>query len=141
MWVSWRHREDIELNLTNDQIKNLSKNELKKIVKSKTRVAALKYMTKLKGSKETETISNIKYKKLQPMGYMTNPLFSQDKSSLLMKVITRYLTVIRNDFGGMYTTKNFPMKTNCKDIDSLQHLLECQTILEALGTNIVAWQK
>ena len=69
---------------------------------------------------------------------MTNPLFSQDESSLLMKLITRYLNVIRNDCGGMYTTKNGPMKTYCKNIDSLQHLLECQTIQAALGPNFVA---
>ena len=100
----------------------------------------MKYITKLKGSKETGKMFN-KYKKLQPMAYMTNPLFSQDESSLLMRLRTRCVNGIRSDFGGMYTTKNCPMQTNCNSIDSLQHLLECQTIQEALHTNFVARHK
>ena len=69
---------------------------------------------------------------------MTNPLFIQGESSLFMIIITRYLNIIRNDCGGMYTTKNAPMKIYCKNFDSLQRLLECQTIQEDLGTNVFA---
>ena len=105
--VEW-FKEDLELNLTNEEIKSLSKNKLKKIIKSKTKEAALKSIIQLQGNKETGKMCHIKYNKLTTMTYLESPLFTQDESSLLLRLRTRCVNSIRNDFGGMYFDKKLP---------------------------------
>ena len=134
-------KEDIEHTLINDEIKSLSKNKLNKIIKSKTKEAALKSIIHIQGNKETGKMCNIKYKKLTTMGYLQSPLFNQDESSLLLRLRTRCVNSIRNDFGGMYLDKNCPVNKNCNTLDTLQHLLVCKTVQESIDTSIIATHK
>ena len=71
------------------------------------------------------------------MKYLESPLFTQDESSLLLRLRTRCVNSIRNDFGGMYSDKNCPVNTNCNTLDTLQHLLVCQTVQESIDTPIM----
>ena len=75
------------------------------------------------------------------MKYLESPLFTQDESSLLLRLRTRCVNSIRNDFGGMYSDKNCPVNTNCNTLDTLQHLLVCQTVQESINTPIIATHK
>ena len=84
---------------------------------------------------------HIKYNKLTTMRYLESPLFTQDESSLLLRLRTRCVNSIRNDFGGMYFDKNCPVNTNCNTLDTLQHLLVCQTVQESINTPIIATHK
>ena len=84
---------------------------------------------------------NIKYKKLTTMGYLQSPLFNQDESSLLLRLRTRCVNSIRNNFGGMYLDKNCPVNKNCNTLDTLQHLLVCKTVQESIDTSIIATHK
>jgi hypothetical protein len=134
-------KENLEPNLTNEEIKSLSKNKLKKIIKSKTKEAALKSIIQLEGNKETGKMCHIKYNKLTTMKYLESPLFTQDESSLLLRLRTRCVNSIRNDFGGMYLDKKFPVNINCKTLYTLQHLLMCKTVQESINTPIIATHK
>ena len=136
-----KFKKDINLNLTNTEIENLSKNKFKKIVKSKTKEAALKYIIQLKGTKDTGKMSLIKYNHLNTMKYFSSPMFNQDESSLLMRLRTRCVNGIRNDFGGMFPEKECPVSAECKTVDNLQHLLECPALQDGLDTHIVASHK
>ena len=64
------------MNLTHDGIKFLSEIKLKKIVKSKTKEAALEHIMKLKGINETGQLAIIKYSKLKAMTFLISPLFT-----------------------------------------------------------------
>ena len=130
--------EQIELSLTNDAIMNMSKNKLKKTVKIKVKEAALKYLNKLKGDKETGKMAKLKYTKLETMKYMINPMFSQEDASLLMRLRTRCVNGIRSDFSAMYVDKNCPVDMNCNTKDTLQHLLSCVKLQAGVKNHIVA---
>ena len=98
----------------------------------------LNLLIHLQGNKETGKMNNIKYNKLTTMRYLKRPLFNQDESSLLLRLRTRCVNSIRNDFGGMYFDKNCPVNINCNTLDTLQHLLVCQTVQESIDTPIIA---
>ena len=134
-------KEDLELNLTNEEIRNLSKNKLKKIVRTKTKEAALKHLTKLIGTKESGKMYRLKYKQIKTMKYLISPIFTQDESSLLMRLRTRCVNGIRNDFGGMFSDKDCPVNRNCRNIDNLEHVLLCQTLQDGLRTQIISRHK
>ena len=120
--------EEIELKLTNDEIEKTSKNKFKKIVKTKAKEAALKYLNKQKEDKETGKMKDLKYTKLETQKYMTSPLFCQEDASLLLRLRTRCVNGIRNDFGAMFVDKNCPVDPECKTTDTLSHLLDCKKL-------------
>ena len=95
----------------------------------------------MKGNKETGKMANIKYSKLKTMSYLISPLFTQEESSLLLRLRTRCVNSIRSDFGLMYSDQNCPVNSNCKSVDTLQHLLVCETLQDCLTGHTIAKHK
>ena len=114
----------LEVKETEEEIKNMTKSALKKIIKEKVKVAALKYLTKNKTSK-TEKLT---HKKLEMQQYLRNPIFGEDESRLLLALRTRTVRGIRTDFPGMFPSRECPL-LGCREEDTLPHLLTCTVLL------------
>jgi hypothetical protein len=113
----------IELNKNDDEIKYMSKQAIKELVKAKVANSALKYLLSIK----SEKMKNLKYVKLQTQSYMSSPMFSQKQASLLMAIRTRTVRGIRSDFGGMFPSKKCPLQ-DCSDEDTLPNILKCRVL-------------
>jgi hypothetical protein len=116
--------EAIELNMSEYDIKKISKDKLKKILKSRVTEAAFKYLISLKQSHSK--MENVKYEQFEMSSYLKSPLFKIDDISLLLALKTRTVRGIRNDFGGLYPDKTCPL--GCGDLDTLQNILTCSVL-------------
>ena len=116
--------EAIELNMGEDDIKKISRDKLKKILKSRVTEAAFKYLISLKQSHSK--MENVKYEQFEMSSYLKSPLFKIDDISLLLALKTRTVRGIRNDFGGLYPDKTCPL--GCGDLDTLQNILTCSVL-------------
>ena len=69
-----RYLEDLNINLSFEEIRNLSKWKFKKIIKEKIEIAAFKYLIELKNSPgrdgKMSKVSNIQYEKLEMQQYL-----------------------------------------------------------------------
>ena len=79
----------LEINLTFDDIQNMSKWKFKKLVKEKTEIAALKYLTTEK-NKQTK-IKHINYKKLELQKYLMDGNKNIDTSKFIFKARAKTL--------------------------------------------------
>ena len=136
-----KNMEILEIKLSNCEIEKMSKSKLKKIVKSKVKVAAFNYLIKMKGNKETGKMNKIEYKKLETQKYMISPFFSQEEASLLIRLRTRCVGGIRSDFGAMYVEKNCPVDTECNTLDTLYHVLQCSKLQDCIKDHMIATHK
>ena len=111
--------ELLGLQLSEDSLRNISKYDLKSLVKIKARNEAFKYLISIKENKsKMDDICYLNsFKTLQYMQSMT-----REQSSLLLAMRTRSVRGIRSDFGEMYLDKLCPLE-NCQELDSLPHLL------------------
>ena len=116
--------EAIELGMSDDEIRRMSKFKFKKVVKSKVLKAAFKY---LKDLQQTHSkMDNLQYDKFEASIYLTSPQFTFDNASLLLALRTRTVRGIRNDFGGLYPDKTCPL--GCGEMDTLQNILTCAVL-------------
>ena len=106
-------------------IARMSKQKLHSIVKSKVRSAALKYLNTLK--KKHTKMDGLKYQKMELQPYLSSPLFNNESRNLLLRLRTRTVNGIRNDFGGLYSDTLCPL--GCGEEDTLQNVLTCAVLL------------
>ena len=99
--------ETIGWKITEEEIRNLSKQNFKKIVKSKISNAAFIYLKDMK--KTHSKMNNVHYDKFEISKYLNSPLFSRNDRFLLLALRTRTLRGKRNDFPGLYKDKMCPL--------------------------------
>ena len=116
----------INLNLSEIEMTDMTRYDLKIEVKKRTRDAAINYLTNLKMTKSK--MDGIEYSgpfDLQP--YLQSPMFTREESSLLLALRTLSVRGVRSDFGEMYSDKTCPL-TGCMEPDSLAHILVCSVL-------------
>ena len=59
--------------------------------------------------------------------YLSSPLFNNESRNLLLRLRTRTVNGIRNDFGGLYRDTLCPL--GCGEEDTLQNILSCKVLL------------
>ena len=111
--------ELINLQISEESLKSMTKYDIKILVKNKARQEAFKYLMDIKETKSK--MDNISYlsnfKTLQYLQSMT-----REMSSLLLALRTRTCRGIRSDFGDMFLDKQCPLE-NCQELESHPHLL------------------
>ena len=123
----WIHiiKEDMELinlNMTENEISSLSKNEFKKHVKLCVTSASF---TALKSIQEDHIkIQHIKYNdfKLQP--YLTSELFTYEEASTLFNMRANTVNGFKKCFPTLYAN-DIQCKLGCSNEDSISHILTC----------------
>ena len=106
-------------------IARMSKQKFHSIVKSKVRSAALKYLNTPK--KKHTKMDGLKFQKLELQPYLSSTLFNNESRNLLLRLRTRTVNGIRNDFGGLYSDTLCPL--GCGEEDTLQNVLTCKVLL------------
>jgi hypothetical protein len=119
----------LDINKTDDEIREMNKPELKRLVKSKVRTAALQYLIGKRGTK----MANLEYKELKTQSYLEHPSFPPNLASLLLALRTRTVRGIKGDFGSLYQDKNCPM-VGCNHEDTLDNLTSCPVIAASMQT-------
>ena len=116
--------ETIGWKITEEEIRNLSKQNFKKIVKSKISNAAFIYLKDMK--KTHSKMNNVHYDKFEISKYLNSPLFSRNDRFLLLALRTRTLRGIRSDFPGLYKDRMCPL--GCGDLDTIPNILTCSIL-------------
>ena len=117
----WRDIKMLELNLTEQQICDMKKSYLKKLIKQKVADCGFRYLMKLKEPKSK--MNSLQYSKLELEPYFQSPLFKPEQAAMLMALRTRTVRGIHTDFGEMYADKSCPLK--CGYLDTLENLPRC----------------
>ena len=117
-------KKSISLDMSDLQIKSMSKEKFQSIVKKKIRQAAFIYLKNLQEGHSK--MNGIKYNTFEKSAYLSSPLFKSDSIGLLLALRTRTVEGVRNDFRGMYPNKKCPLE--CDVDDTLQHILECSVL-------------
>ena len=123
-------KEMLGLNVSDIEIGSMNKAKFKKMVKSHVNQAAFCYLKSLKeGHSKMEKLN---YSKFEKASYLNSPMFNTESIQLLLALRTRTVRGIKNDFRGMYTDIQCPLK--CGEDDTLQHILQC-SILKSQHTS------
>ena len=124
----------INLNMTDEEICRVTKEQFKVMVKSKINRLAMDY---LKEKQQTHSkVRNIDYSKLETAEYLRSPLFNSHSIELLFSLRTRTVRGIRKDFQGMYADHSCPLA--CGDDDTLANVLACSVLQRHVQNNTVA---
>ena len=117
-------KESIGLNMSDHEIKTMSKEKFRNIVRNKTRLAAFPYLKTIQQGHSK--MDGLEYTKFDKAAYLGSPLFNSEDIRVLLALRTRTLEGIRNDFRGMYTSIECPLL--CGEEDKIQHILDCSVI-------------
>ena len=128
-------REQINLNLSDEEISSIPKLSFRKLVKSKISNAAFRYLQKMQEGHSK--MRELKYEKFELMQYLNSPLFSNTNRNLLLALRTRTVRGIRKDFRGLYQDIHCPF--GCLIDDTLQHILQC-TVIKQNHTSVEVTQ-
>ena len=116
--------EMIGLKITEEEMRKISKQKFKKIVKTNVMNAAFIY---LKDLQQTHSkMKNVHYEKFEISKYLSSPMFSRNERYLLLALRTRTLRGVRSDFPGVYKDKMCPL--GCGDQDTIPNILKCSVL-------------
>ena len=128
----------ISLELTEEEIRDMSRYQLRAHTKKKAREAAIAQLQATKATKSK--MDGIEYVgRFDLQEYLQSKLFSRDEAALLLALRTRTVRGIRSDFGQMYPDKTCPLQ-GCSAPDSLEHILVCRVIDPAEKTSTVQYR-
>ena len=119
----------IEEQFNEDNIKAMSKNKFKRYIKEKIRKAAFKYLTRLQSSHSK--IKHIKYESLKIQPYILSKNLTDNEVNNLFALRSRMIRVKEN-FKNQYL-QNLKCQFQCEKVESQQHLLECESLIEKLN--------
>ena len=126
-WVKIVKEDMNEINLEmNDlQISQMSKQKFKKKLKKKITIAAFNYLMEIKGSHSK--MSEVDYNELQIQSYLKSDSYlTNDQKQILLKLRTRMYSV-RENFKNQYESKLCQL---CKtEKDDQPHLFMCQKLI------------
>jgi transcriptional/translational regulatory protein YebC/TACO1 len=108
--------ESIEETMDKSAIINSTETSYKKVIKTKVRKAAFKYLTELKA--KHSKIKQIEYEDLETQRYLTSPLSSNEDVSFLFSLRSRFIDCKAN-FKNQYKDTNILCPV-CKDKDDTQ---------------------
>ena len=119
--------EELNINLTLDEIKMKSENSFKKLVKIKTREYALEYLLKIK-MKHTK-MDGLHYNELKMQKYFKDKNKSVAEATNLYRYRTR-AAKYKNNMKNSYLSPCCPF---CfVQLDSQQHSLQCEKVLSKI---------
>ena len=130
--------ESIEETMDESAIKNVNEKSYKKVIKTKVRRAAFKYLIELK--EKHSKIKHIEYEDLETQRYLTSPLFSNEEVSLLFSLRSRFMDCKAN-FKNQYKDTNILCPVCKGNDDTQQHMLECEVIINAFKSAGVTIEK
>ena len=114
-------KNEICLNMSDEEISNWSKNKFRKIVKESIMKKAFEYLNCKKESHSK--MKNINYDNLKMQTYLkSDNTLSNDKKFLLFKLRTR-MTKLKMNFKNMYVDQICPLCWLHEDSQS--HIMEC----------------
>ena len=116
--------EKIGLDLSDEEISQISKQQFRKIVKSKILKAAFLFLKTLQ--KTHSKMKNIEYDSFDIAPYLSSPIFNNKNRTLLLALRTRTVQGIRNDFRGLYPSNRCPLE--CGEIDTIENILSCSVL-------------
>ena len=119
-----------DLSMDISSIESCGVDVFKKVIKSKMKDAALKYLKKLQ---EPHTkVNKIRYDKLETQKYLLSPIFSNEETQLLYALRTRTVEGIKSNFKNMFDSLECPLKCWSQGEDPIkdtqQHLLTCSKL-------------
>ena len=86
-----KYLNDLDIHLSFEEIEHMSQSSYKKLVKSKTHIAGLKYLLERKG-KQTKTI-NLNYDVLSIQEYFVGGFLSKKMSKLIFRACSQTLDI------------------------------------------------
>ena len=108
-----------------NEIKCVTKQKFKNIVKTKVQKAAFEYLMTLKNTHSK--MKNLNYTVFEKAEYLSSPLFNSESRKLLLALRTRTVSGIRSDYGALYSDKMCPL--GCEEADTLQNILSCSILI------------
>ena len=116
--------DNIGLQISESELRQMSKQRIKKIVKDKVLRASFTYLVNLQ--KTHSKMKNINYEKFEMSNYLNSPLFSRNSRTLLLGLRTRTVRGIKCDFPGIYKDRACPV--GCGEDDNLPNILTCKVL-------------
>ena len=117
---------DLNIDLSEDQLKIMSKSKFKSYIKEKVQAAAFSDLLSIKEGHSKG--SNILYNKFERQSYLISNVLTNDEKCLLFKLRTN-MTQVKENFRSMYDNSNCNIcEMNIPQTDS--HLLECIKMIE-----------
>ena len=127
----------IKLQLSEDAIRDLSRYQLKLVVKKRAREATIQYLSEIKETKSK--VDGITYSgPFTLQAYMQSDMIDEKITSLLLALQTRTVRGIRSDFGEMFPNKSCPLE-GCSLPDSLGHILTCTLLTGTARSSTVQY--
>ena len=124
-------RDMTQLNISEEDIMNSSKEILKVKLKKEAKESAFQYLKEL--GRNHSKVRDTAYIDLNGMSYFSNNRFTPDLANLLFKFRTRMFNV-RNNFRNNYKQQS-TLCPVCEDgEDSQEHLFDCKPIQEIVDT-------
>ena len=127
----------IGLEMNEQEIRQISKQQFKKIIKSKIMNAAFTYLKALQMNHSK--MKNLRYERFEISKYLSSPIFSKNNRCLLLALRTRTLRGIRSDFPGLYKDKLCPL--GCGEQDTIPNILTCKVISQYHKSDSVAQEE
>ena len=125
-------RDMTQLNISEEDIMNSSKETLKVKLKKEAKESAFQYLKEL--GRNHSKVRDTAYIDLDGMSYFSNNRFTPDLANLLFKFRTRMFNV-RNNFRNNYKQQS-TLCPVCEDgEDSQEHLFDCKPIQEIVDTH------
>ena len=123
-----KDKKDFDINLVDDEVKQISKKKFKRYVKEKTKQVAMKYLNQLK--ERHSKSKNLEFYDFNCKEYLKDRRISQEEAKLMFKLRTRMVSV-RCNFKNKYGNNlNCDLcKTN---LDNQEHLLVCPVIKNSI---------
>ena len=129
--------ETIGLEMNEQEIRQISKQKFKKIIKSKITNAAFTYLKSLQSNHSK--MKNLRYERFEISKYLNSPMFSKNNRCLLLALRTRTLRGIRSDFPGLYKDNLCPL--GCGEQDTIPNILTCKVISQYHNSDSVTQEK
>ena len=120
-------KEELKLDVTLSEIKQMSKNTFKNKVKKSVSREAFKWLSLKKT--ELKKVKNVKHETLEIQKYLTSSILSVEQTQFLFHLRTKML-FLRNNYKNMQKEEFCPLceKTGQKHLDNQEHLLECKML-------------
>ena len=120
------------IDLTDETIANMNKNEFKKVIKTKAQQHAFYVLTNMQN--KHKKVKHIQYSNLNsPQQYLCSQKFNFNLSSLLFNLRCESVKNVKANFHTMYSG-DVSCPLCLSDTDSQQHLLKCPQITNELST-------
>ena len=114
-----------------EEIKNLSKNEFRRLVKNKIKNVAFKDLEEIKDSHEK--VKHIAHEGIKnPQDYLVSKKLTNKEKALLFNLRSRSENQFKENFHNMYN--NYDCSLCGKEADSQEHALTCELVTQELST-------